>query len=250
MQIHAMLELKKTSLVLQFCGVTLCLLLSTVTAHAEAPKQNAAMAQALQKTQGLLRQLSQEKNQLATEKTALEEKVKKLETEVSRIAPLQAEIEHQKTSLSSLESANGALSAQLNTSREKYQALLQKHKDVIAQAKQIQSDNQHLVRAVKEREQWIGECQEKNKGLIEADHELVDKFKDKGFWEKLGELEPFTGIGKIESETTVHNYQFKLEDLKVTPFVEQSKAQGSDKAYPKAEPQQDTPDDENKQNIN
>jgi hypothetical protein len=71
---------------------------------------------------------------------------------------------------------------------------------------------------VKEREQWIGQCQQKNNNMAAAQAELIQRYQDKGFWDTLGDVEPLTGIGKVKTENAVQDYQFKLEDLKATPF--------------------------------
>lgn len=219
---------RRVNTVFRFSLTALCLMLGSACAYAEAPKQNAAAAQALKKIQGMLRQLSQEKIALETEKSTLLEQVKKLETRVNQLEPLTGEVERYKAGEALLQNANSALAAQVNSGREKQQALLRKQQEIVAQAKLIQKDNRRLVEAVKEREQWISQCRDKNNSLLEGSRELLAKYKEKGFWDKVGELEPFTGIGKIEAETTEHNYRFKLQDLKVTPFAGESTGQAGD----------------------
>lgn len=116
-----------------------------------------------------------------------------------------------------------------------------KIKEIVAQAKKIQGDNLLLVEAVKEREQWIGQCAQKNQAMLETNGELVRFYQDKGFWDKVGDLEPLTGIGKVNTENTVQDYQFKLRDLKVTPFESELPAQKEASAAA-AEKQQPAPD--------
>jgi hypothetical protein len=77
---------------------------------------------------------------------------------------------------------------------------------------------------VKEREQWITQCGQKNRGLVAAATELSGKYQEnRSIWQSLSEAEPFTGIGNMDKQNTVENYQFKLEDLKVTPFESDEK---------------------------
>lgn len=194
-------------------------------AYAETPKQDAAVQQVLRKAQGALRQLAQEKSQLEADnaalqkdKTALQEQVGKLETVVKQLEPLQGEVERQKAAVEAMKAANTGLETQLNSGREREQAIHGKLQDIVAQAKKIQGDNLMLVEAVKEREQWIGLCQQKNAGLLKTNEELVQRYQDKGFWDKLGDLDPITGIGKVKTENAVQDYRFKLKDLQATPF--------------------------------
>lgn len=202
-------------------SLMLCLLGAETIA---APKPESAGQQALKKAQGVVRQLTEEKQALEAEKTALAEQIKKLELVAKQIEPLQGEILLHKTQEENLRTANAGLETQLQREREKEQDLHQKIKDIVAQAKQIQNDNQLLVSAVSERERWIKQCTDKNRSLVEANQALVGKYQDKGFWEKLGQIEPFTGLGKIETQNTVENYQFKLEDLKVTDYEKTEEA--------------------------
>lgn len=210
-----------------------CLLMLICLLHngpiSAAPKQETPEQQAYKKAQGVVRQLNEEKRALETEKAGLLEQVKKLESLVKQLEPLQGEVEQHKTQAESLRNANGALAAQLNNEREKQQALHGKIKDIVAQAKLIQNDNQLLVAAVNERERWISQCSDKNRQMLEANQVLVSKYRDKGFWDNLAEIEPFTGIGKVDSQNTAETYQFKLEDLKVTAFVDEAGAARQEK---------------------
>jgi len=223
----------------------MCIFLSVPLAHAEAPKQqDAAVQQVLRKAQGALRQLAEEKAELETqkaaleaEKTALQEKADKLEAAVKLLEPLPAELEKQKVAMEALKSANAALESQLSSGREREKGLHGKLKQIVAQARQIQGDNQLLVEAVKEREQWIGQCTQKNQAMLETNDELVHLYEDKGIWDTLGDAEPFTGIGKVRTENTAQDYHFKLQDLKATPFESQLPAQpeAGNKASEKSE---------------
>jgi chromosome segregation ATPase len=196
-------------------GLLLLCLLGTAIAE---PKPESAGQLALKKAQGVVRQLTEDKQALEAEKATLLEQIKKLETVTKQLEPLQNEVVLHKTQEDTLRSNNDTLAAQLKSEQDKQQAIHAKLKEIVSQAKQIQVDNQLLVAAVSEREKWIKQCTVKNTGLLEANRSLMGKYQDKGFWDEVAELEPFTGIGKVESQNTVQTYQFKLQDLKVTEF--------------------------------
>jgi chromosome segregation ATPase len=192
---------------------------------AAQPKQSDAAQQALKKAQGVLKQLNEEKAALETEKktlsdekTALQAQVEKLESALKQIPSLQSEISTHKSAADALRNTNGALNSQLSRSQANERELNKKLQDTISQAKLIQADNLTLVSAVQERERWIGRCGEKNRDVIAAANELSAKYQSKSAWATLSEIEPFTGIGNVETQNTLQNYQFKLDDLKVTPF--------------------------------
>lgn len=215
----------------RFSILTLVLAVSfSPLTFAVQPKQSDAAQQALKKAQGVLRQLNeekaaieaeknalaQEKTALAAEKTTLQTQVGKLESELKQIPSLQSEIATQKSAADSLRNANGALNSQLSRSQANERELNKKLQESIAQNKLIQNDNQLLVSAVQEREKWIVQCGEKNRDVIAAANELSAKYQNKSFLEKLSDVEPFTGIGNVETQNTLQHYQFKLDDLKVT----------------------------------
>jgi hypothetical protein len=213
---------------------------------AETSRKDAAAAQAIRKAQGMLRQLSQEKAALEVEKTALQEQVKKLEARVKELEPLQGELERHQSALENLKSAQTALESQLQGERERGRSLLQKHREVINQAKKIQADNGLLVQAVKEREEWIQRCGDLNKNMLDANRELVERYKTKGFWDKVAEIEPLTGIGKVKAENVEQEYRFRLKDLTVTPFESQAPAvaPGPEPADAQASDEDDDDEDE------
>ena len=217
----------------QFSILTLMLAaIFSSSTFAVQPKQSDAAQQALKKAQGVLKQLNeekaaieaeknalvQEKTALSADKTALQSQVEKLENTVKQLSPLQAEVAAQKSTADSLRNTNGALNSQLSHSQANERELNKKLQDTITQNKLIQTDNQTLVSAVQERERWIGSCGEKNRDVIAAANELSAKYQSKSAWATLSEIEPFTGIGNVETQNTLQNYQFKLDDLKVTPF--------------------------------
>jgi chromosome segregation ATPase len=194
------------------------ILLTSTSVTAAVQKPPNPDNQALKKAQGMVRQLGEEKAVLETEKTALQEQVQKLDALVKQLAPLQTALQQAQAGSEVLSKNNATLQSQLLQAQQKQQNLQKKLQEVIGQAKQIQSDNQLLVSAVKEREQWITQCTEKNHGLLAANHELIDKYQHKGLWQRAAELEPFTGIAKVETQATVESYQYKLEDLTITDF--------------------------------
>lgn len=200
----------------------LLLLLAGIETSGAEPKAAAPGGDAIKKAQGLIRQLSQEKQALEAEKAAwlnekagLEAKLKSLEAAVAQLAPLQGEVARYKNGL---EAVKTSLESQLSQQRQREQALVQKHNDVVAKARAIRDDNQLLVQAVQEREQWIGQCGQLNQQLRELNQKVVEQYEQKGLWQQLAELEPLTGIAKVDSQNRAEAYRYQLQQLKVTPF--------------------------------
>lgn len=203
---------------------SLCLiLLLTGLEHGHAePKAAPPGGDAIRKAQGLIRQLSQEKQTLeaekaawAAEKSALEGKLKALESQARLLPALQDQVERYKAGL---DAVRGNLENQLAQQRQREQALLQKHNDVVLQARDIREDNTVLVQAVREREQWISQCGDLNRKLREVGRDIVEHNGDKSLFQQLAELEPVTGIGQVQQEAQAETYHYRLQQLKVTPF--------------------------------
>ncbi|NJD06806.1 MAG: hypothetical protein FIA97_09965 [Methylococcaceae bacterium] len=207
------------------------LALGTWSTHslAAAKDQDAGVQQVLRKAQGVVRQLTQEKAALEAEKaqwlqekTALETRIKGLEAAAEKLPTVQAEVERHK---SEAEKLRGEMESQAARSRDREQTLLQKHREVIAKAKEIRADNELLVNAVEEREQWIGDCGDRNKKLLDVNQQVVQRYKDKSVWESLSELEPFTGLGSVKTEAAAEEYRYQLKHLKTRPFEAQTQAE-------------------------
>ena len=168
------------------------------------------------------------------EKNKLDDKLKSLEEAVKKLQPLQAEVERNKADL---ELSRSSFETQLGQERQSRQALLQKHNDVVVKANAINADNQLLVRAVKEREQWIEQCGARNKELRSLNLDILNKYREKDLLKQFVEIEPFTGIGQIETETVVEDYKYKLQQLKITPFkAADEKSDSAIVAKPEAAP--------------
>lgn len=205
--------------ILSYCLLT-GLAIATTTARAE-PK-TADNGSAIKKAQGMIRQLSQENTALQAEKnvwlnkkSALENQLAAMRNEVGKLQTLPAEVERYKAGLAAVRTD---LESRLSQQRQREQALVEKHNDVVQKAKAIQGDNQLLVKAVHEREQWIAQCSGLNQKLRGASREIVDQYKDKGLLQHLAELEPLTGIARVETESVAEDYRYKLQQLTVTPF--------------------------------
>lgn len=206
----------------KFSLLLVLLLVCDVQPVCAEPKAAAGGDVMLKKAQGMLRQLTQEKAALETEKSAwlnekaeLDTKVEALSAAVVKLAPLQDQVERYKSGIEALRSS---LESQLQQEREAKQSLQTKHNEVLAKARDIQSDNLLLVQAVQEREQWISQCTERNNNLQQLNREVLTSYQEKGLLQHLAELEPLTGIARVQTESTSEDYRYKLTQLKITPF--------------------------------
>ncbi|MFM8331034.1 MAG: hypothetical protein ACKN9T_05045 [Candidatus Methylumidiphilus sp.] len=224
-------------------------------AQAEPPKQDAAVQQVLRKAQGAIRQLSEEKAKLEADlaalqkenadlKAGLDAKTAALDAAAKQAEQLTGDIKREKDAAAALLSAKAAVEGQLGEEKAKRQQLRGNMKDLAGKARLIQSDNQLLVEAVKEREQWIGQCSQKNANLAEAQAEVIRRYDEKDVWEALGDAEPLTGIARVQTENAAQDYQFKLDALKMTPFQAEVQVPGAKQDLAAPAEDADEPEDE------
>jgi chromosome segregation ATPase len=218
----------------------------------EPKNQDAAVQQVLKKAQGVVRQLTEEKARLETQKAtleqekaaleqqktalearyaalqteqkSLEERARKLETALRPLQPLPAELQRCKAGVESLREAGRKLQEELAEARSRETGLQRQARENLAFAGQVKEDNSLLIEAVKEREQWIAQCGQRNHDLRATGRRVVEQYRDKSFWEEAANLEPFTGIGKVQRENTAEEFRYRIEHLKTTPFQGQVQA--------------------------
>lgn len=209
-------------------SLTFMLLLITWSGFsaAESRSQDASLKEVLRKAQGVMRQLNADKAALEAEKTALladklalENRVKQLEATASKLENLQPALERCQAGIESLQTVKTGLESQLEKARDKDQHQQRQQQALTEQSRLIQADNQWLVEAVKEREQWITRCGTDNQALIDNQTALIGQYREKGLWKRLSELEPLTGIGSVVTENTAESYRYTLNRLKTTPFA-------------------------------
>jgi vacuolar-type H+-ATPase subunit I/STV1 len=210
---------------LRMAVLVCCSLAWNSASLAETPKGggDAAVLQTLRKAQGLLRQLSQEKADLEAKNAALEEQIKALkavEARVRQLEPLENEVRQHKASLEEMRAGNAALQQRISGDAEHLRAFAERQRKTAGELEKYRRDNVLLVNAVTERTRWIEECAGKNKSLVQANREWIERHGNQDFWETLKAAEPLTGIGAIAEETAVQEFRYKLGDLEVTPWQE------------------------------
>lgn len=216
-------------IVMRFLVIRLAILMGigivADSVHAQPKGGDAAMQQVLRKAQGVIRQLTEEKAAFERQKLELENQKAGLEADKSSLIAEKTALLNDKTSLEAkvkkLETAIKpleALPAELNRCKLGNQILQQTKTKLMGKVHLLESNNTLLLEAVKERERWITACGKKNQELVTSANELVGKYKDKSIWEEVGDAEPFTGIGRVNTENSAEEYRYKIEHLKATTF--------------------------------
>lgn len=201
--------------------VTACAL--ALPAAAAEKGQAESARRALAKAQALLKQVN-------AQKTAAEAGLAKLQADVAEkdkaraklAADLQAREADLKTAERSLAEAKqhgAALDGQLGNTRERLEKTEAKLREVVdrykAQAQTLQETRDARARLETElaaRTRELADATGRNRQLVEANGELVDRYRRKGLVDVLMKHEPFTGIGSVATENVVQEYEERTED--------------------------------------
>lgn len=190
----------------------------------------------IKKAQGVIRQLVEDKAALSTENTrllnenkTLQDQVLQLKSQKQQITVLQNQLT---TSKQSMQVMKTDFETKLTQELTREQAIVDKHNALVAEAEKVNEDNQLLVKALQEREQWIGQCSQQNGKLLNVNQQLIASYKEKGFWQQLADLEPLTGIGTVQTENTAEQYRYNLKHLKITPFQDAPVETPAEQAQP------------------
>jgi len=180
----------------------LLMLVQVDTAGAEARREGGE--DVLRKAQYMIRQLNQEN-------VELQKQVAELQAKADELGKRQ---QAQDVHLAKSRRSNQQLIARLQSDSQKFRTLLERYRETVKTLRQSSADNQYLVKAVEEREQWIAECRDRNQGLFAANSDLLARYKKAA----TRFSEPITGISTVTVENEAQDYRFKLEDLQVTKF--------------------------------
>jgi chromosome segregation ATPase len=204
----------------------LAMTLAATVAWGQPGNPDASLKEVLRKAQGVMRQLNAdktrleaEKTALVSEKTALENRVKQLEDNIHTLEKLPAALERCQAGVESLQGVKTGLEAQIGEARDNAVKLKRQQQVLSEQSRLLQADNQWLVEAVREREQWIDRCGDNNQRLLQTQREWLKKYQEKPWWKRMAELEPLTGIGAVQTENAAESYRYQLHRLQVTPYT-------------------------------
>lgn len=171
------------------------LLVSAVPAIAQDNTQAA-----LNRAQGMLRQIS-------SQKAALEAQVAQLQQELE--AAQQELALQQKKSEKRENKFKGAISEW----KGEYTALKEKFYQVADALRTTTGERDELAGKLAATTENFETCYQDNQELVKLNRELLGEYKEKGLWAALSQREPVTGFGKVEQENLLQTYSHALDDL-------------------------------------
>ena len=171
-------------------------------ANANANAQKNAMA----KAQFMLRQATTEKEAAQQQATALQQQVDRLTRDLA-------------ATQSAASAGQQKLQTGFNETAEQWRQRDAKQSGQLAELR-AQLKEQVAQRAAAEEQLQVqtgnfNVCYGNNKQLLDLNHELLDRYQNKGVFAALRQQEPFTGRAQVEVENLVQDYRYKIDDLTV-----------------------------------
>lgn len=203
----------------------------------------------MRKAQFMLRQMATEKAALEAEKAKVEQELKDLQKKYDR---LDKKLEHTEKSLEHSQENGKKLVDRIGRDNDRIREYvdrlreqIQKYRDTVHDLRVAQIDNRLLVKAVKEREDWITACRDKNRKLYEAGDDILNAYKNQTFWSSLTRDSSPVGMSRVSKENQEQEFQFRLEDLQSGEFKPKTDVVVAEHTQPEPVPEatpQEVPD--------
>jgi chromosome segregation ATPase len=165
-----------------------------------------------------LRRLQAEKSELQTQNADLMRQLDETKARVQRLE--KASLENDAL-LARREEALAAYKQRLEESFERIRQadaqaleLAGLHQQTHAALQQSRREGERLADELQARTGALGDCEAKNARLYEVNVELTDRYEKKGLWDALLQAEPFTGIRRVQIESILEEYRYRIEDLR------------------------------------
>ena len=189
----------------------LLLALLALPANAETKKPDPQREQ-IRRLQQVQRKTEQEKATLQLEKSAVEEQLKastEKAQDLEKSAQRSASVAKQKTAqITTLEEQIAELKARLAESEKHVAQGAESQQKSLAEISRLQIQLGKLNKD-------LAASEAKNLQLYKYSVELMDQYKNKGVWSGVAQMEPFTGLKRVEIENLLDEYRDKLDAQKV-----------------------------------
>lgn len=165
--------------------------------------------QAMKRMQYMMQQLSKEKAQLEKKNSI---QLKEIEVLTEKLVAAESDLARFKKKSSKLEKNVAVKKRTIAKREDQLRKLAGKYKDAAILVRQLNRNKNDLLASVEQKDNFIGDLQEKNFRLFEVNQDLLKLYENKSAWDSLTQREPVTGLRQVEIENLVQEYRFRLED--------------------------------------
>lgn len=188
-----------------------CLSMLAGEAHAQAARRDDGSARVINKLQGMVREMTAERDGLKAENEKLAAELETLkeqhEAAVSREEKLSGELETQK-------SANEAVRGRLDQTHQKLVEVVEKYKVLNQDKNQLSLQHAELQKLQEFTVSELDSCEDKNIKMYQATREMLKNYSGQSLWSRLVQAEPVFQFNSVELENIIQEYEDKLIEQK------------------------------------
>ena len=179
--------------------------------HAEAPRGGAS-----DQTQALIQQLGMERTRLNAENAKLKKEIKELKKEAEALAEENArtdkELDNVQGQLNAKSDLSDQLLERLNLMKSRMDELIAKFRETVNNLTAVEEESATRAQEISRLERELKSCATNNVALSKIGYEVLSKYENKGFFDRAGQVEPFTQLRKVQIENMVDEYVYLIED--------------------------------------
>lgn len=189
---------------------------------------NAASAETARKSGGNSAQLMQQMQQLAADRTALQQENTRVKGELEAIRKERDSLKKsqegtvQRTRSSDIAVARAvrereSIESELARVKTQTEQLVAKFRDTIQELRAAETDRTTLRATLATRENELKSCANNNVALYKLNDEILTRWEGQGFWTSLGRAEPFTKLKRTQLENLADEYRGRAQDAQLPP---------------------------------
>ncbi len=178
--------------------------------------------QMLRRMQQQVQQIEQARALAEQEKAAALADKETAEREVEKLGTAQRQLSGERTArgraereLKTLQAEMEALKLKLSETETKLVDSETLRRTTAQTLTQTESARKQIENQLADRQQDLKICQSHNGQLYGLGREMMHKYRDKSCQDALAQVEPFTGLKKVEMENLLEAYRDKLDDQKL-----------------------------------
>jgi chromosome segregation ATPase len=204
------------------CCLTAWLVIPGVpSALAQQAADPAAVQQALNRAQGLLRQLAEQRSQLEADNAAAQARLARLERDLARERrrgeELATDLELAARDKAALDRRFDGTSRRLEQVEARLVEVVAKYKALAGEHRTLQGAHDELTDRQAQTEAALADARQRNRELYTINHEILDRYMDKGTWTDFLQREPLLGLKQVEAENFEQEMRLRSDDHRLDP---------------------------------
>lgn len=196
-------------------------MLGVPSAPAQQAADPAAVQQALHRAQGLLRQLAEQRNQLEADNAAAQARLARVEHDLARERrrgeELATDLELAARDKAALDRRFDGTSRRLEQVEARLTEVVQKYKELAGEHRSLQGAHDELTDRQAQTEAALADARQRNASLHAINHEILDRYMEKGTWTDLLQREPLLGLKQVEAENFEQEMRLRSDDQRLEP---------------------------------